>query len=376
MSQLHYLSPSELAAALAVPDLTDPAVGRHSLQLILKEILDAVGRDAGVPVVEHRLPPLVATADNYDRLGYAGDDITRDSRYSRHLSPSVMLRSHTSAGVPGLLDGLRDAPAGHDRILALPGLVYRRDVIDRTHVGTPHQVDLWRLSNGPRLGVDDLHRLARTVVNAVLPGARWRVIPAVHPYTSHGLQVDVSIDGEWLELAECGLAGRTVLTRSDLDPGVWSGLALGLGLDRALMIRKGIGDIRLLRSRHPEAVRQLRDLEPWHPVSVMPAIRRDISIVIDEAPDPELLGDLARAELGDDADLLADLAVVTDTPATALPAGAVERLRIRPGQHNALIRLTWQALDRTLTDAEANLLRDRVYRSLHRGPIQELIATP
>ncbi|GAB3759154.1 PheS-related mystery ligase SrmL [Microlunatus parietis] len=375
MSHLHYLSPSELSAALAVPDLTDPAQGPHALQLILNEILDAVRRDAGVPVVEHRLPPLVATADNYDRLGYAADDITRDSHYSRHLSPSVMLRSHTSAGIPGLLDQLRDAPAGHDQILALPGLVYRRDVIDRTHVGTPHQVDLWRLTNGPRLGVDDLHRLARTVVTAVLPGARWRVIPAVHPYTSHGLQVEVSVDGEWLELAECGLAGRTVLTRSDLDPGLWSGLALGLGLDRALMIRKGIADIRLLRSRHPEAVRQLGDLEPWQPVSAMPAIRRDISIVIDEAPDPELLGDLARAELDADADLLADLAVVADTAAGELPPSAAERLRIGPGQHNALIRLTWQALDRTLTDAEANALRDRVYRALHRGPVQELIAS-
>jgi phenylalanyl-tRNA synthetase alpha chain len=370
-----YLPPAELTAALAVRDLTDPEQGPHAIQLILDAIVTAVAHDCGVPVIEHRTPALVATADNYDRLGYAPDDITRDARYSRHVSPTVMLRSHTTAGIPAVLDRLRDAPADHDQVVALPGLVYRRDSIDRTHVGTPHQLDVWRLSRRRRLGVDDLHQLARTVVTAVLPGARWRVIPAVHPYTSHGLQVEVSIGGEWLELAECGLAGRTVLTHSDLDPTEWSGLALGLGLDRALMIRKGIDDIRLLRSNHPEVVRQLLDLEPWRPVSVMPAIRRDISIVADDAADPELLGDLARTALGPDADLLADLTVLADTSAADLPAGAATRLRIRPGQHNLLIRLTWQALDRTLTDAEANCLRDRVYRALHHGPVLELIAS-
>ncbi|WP_152364618.1 hypothetical protein [Microlunatus speluncae] len=375
LASTRYLPATELTAALAIRDLTDPDQGRHALQLILSQLVAAVGRDAGVPVTEHRASALVATADNYDRLGYAPDDITRDARYSRHVSPSVMLRSHTTAGIPGILDGLRDAPVDHDQLVALPGLVYRRDSIDRTHVGTPHQLDLWRLAHGRRLGVDDLHQLARTVVTTVLPGARWRVIPAVHPYTSHGLQVEVSIDGEWLELAECGLVGHTVLRHCDLDPREWSGLALGLGLDRALMIRKGIGDIRLLRSTHPEAVRQLLDLEPWRPVSVMPAIRRDISIVADEAADAELLGDLARTALDAEADLLAELSVLADTPAGQLPAGAATRLRIRPDQHNLLLRLTWQALDRTLTDAEANQLRDRVYRALHRGPDLELIAS-
>lgn len=368
-----YISSAGLSEALAVRDLTDPDQGGHAIQLILDQVITAVRQDAGVPLTVHRIPALVATADNYDRLGYATNDITRESRYSRHVSPTVMLRSHTTAGIPTLLDRLREVTDDHDQIVALPGLAYRRDSIDRTHVGTPHQVDLWRLSNRRRLGVDDLHRLARTIVHTVLPGARWRVIPAQHPYTSHGLQVEVSVNGDWLELAECGLAGREVLRRSDLDPQIWSGLALGMGLDRALMIRKGIDDIRLLRSNHPDAVRQLGDLEPWRPVSVMPAIRRDISIVTDGPVDAEILGDQARTALAEDADLLADLSIVTLTPAAELPPQAVDRLRIRPDQTNALIRLTWQALDRTLTDTEANTLRNKIYRTLHQGPVLDLI---
>ena len=112
---------------------------------------------------------------------------------------------------------------------------------------------------------------------------------------------------EWLELAECGLVAAPVLRGSGLDPRRWAGLALGMGLDRALMLRKGIDDIRLLRSENPEIRAQLLDLAAYRPVSLMPAVRRDLSLVLADAAeaDVELLGDLARGALGTDADVLA-----------------------------------------------------------------------
>lgn len=51
----------------------------------------------------HRCGALVAVEDNYDRLGYRHDEVTRDARYTRYLSDTVMLRSPTSAGVPPIL---------------------------------------------------------------------------------------------------------------------------------------------------------------------------------------------------------------------------------------------------------------------------------
>ncbi|WP_269044778.1 hypothetical protein [Paenarthrobacter sp. Z7-10] len=72
--------------------------------------------------------------------------------------------------------------------------------------------------------------------------------------------------------------------------------------------------------------------------------------------------------------MLASLVVRAVTPAAELPAAAVERLQPKPGQNNVLVRLTLQALDRTLTIGEANALRDRVYRALHSGPVLELTA--
>lgn len=297
-----------------------------------------------------------------------------------------MLRSHTSSGVPALLDSLRRELRPYDRLHALPGLVYRRDSIDRTHVGAPHQLDLWRLKARGLLGSAELEQMMAAVVEAVLPAAlypdvQWRATPARHHYTDTGRQVDVLVtqpDGnrEWLELAECGLVAAQVLHSSGLDPRRWAGLALGLGLDRALMLRKGIRDIRLLRSENPEVQAQLLDLHPYRPVSVMPEVRRDLSLVLGSAAeaDVELLGDRARMALGADAEVLAALEIRAVTPASGLPPAAVERLRLTPDQVNVLLRLVLQPLDQTLTDEEANVLRDRVYLALHRGRGQELIA--
>jgi hypothetical protein len=209
------LSPHELEAALEVRDLSDPADGPHAMQSLLDDVLTALTGAWQCTLDVQRRRPLVSVEDNYDRLGYAAADITRDARYSRYAAETVMLRSHTSAGVPPALRALAahaDDPET-DVLLALPGLCYRRDSIDRLHVGTPHQVDLWRIattgSPGRRLGADDLQQMIETVVDAVLPGARRRTSPAHHPYTTHGLQVDVHTASGWLELAECGLAPST-----------------------------------------------------------------------------------------------------------------------------------------------------------------------
>ncbi|KQR65558.1 hypothetical protein ASF98_10675 [Arthrobacter sp. Leaf337] len=382
----NYLSLTELNAALALRDLTDPATGAHAMQRLLADVVAALERRWDIPSETHRLNPLVATADNYDRLGYAPGDVTRNSRYSRHVSPTVMLRSHTSAGIPAVLDSLRGEQGRYDRLHVLPGLVYRRDAIDRTHVGAPHQVDLWRITARGLLGPADLQAMMAAVVEAVLPaaehpGVQWRATPATHSYTAAGRQLDVFVtlpDGRsgWLELAECGLVAAPVLRSSGLDPRRWAGLALGMGLDRALMLRKGMDDIRLLRSEDQEIQAQLLDLTPYRPVSLMPAVCRDLSLVLTDSADAdvELLGDLARSALGKEADVLATLEIKAVTPTAELPPAAVDRLRMGPGDVNVLLRLALQPLDRTLTDEQANRLRDRVYVALHQGKVQELIA--
>ena len=366
------LAPAALRRALAVRDLTDAALGPHAVQLLVRDVIAAL-RDAwDVPVVVRRASPVVDVADNYDRLGYAPEAAARDARYSRYVDERRMLRAHTSALIPGALRDLRDA--GHDDVLvACPGLVYRRDAIDRLHVGEPHQLDLWRVRRGA-LGPDDLVRMVALVVAALLPGRAHRCRPALHPYTEHGLEIEVEADGTWVELGECGLAAPRVLAGAGVDPAEHAGLAMGLGLDRALMLRKGIGDIRLLRSADPRVAGQLLDLEPYRPVSSMPPVRRDLSLAVAADVDAELLGDRAREALGAAAEAVEAIEVIARTPARDLPPAAVERLGLRPGQVNVLVRLVLRHPTETLTAAEANGLRNVVYAALHEGERYEWAA--
>jgi phenylalanyl-tRNA synthetase alpha chain len=369
------LDPSRLHAALSVRDLTDPAGGPHALQTLLGAAVDALAARWGGPVRLSRPSPLVAVEDNYDRLGYPPAAVTREARYSRYVSDTVMLRSHTSAGIPPALRALAAAPAPPDVLLVLPGLTYRRDVVDKLHVGTPHQVDLWRIVRDRPVRAAGLLDMVEALVDAVLPGARWRPEPASHPYTTDGLQIDVQTPDGWVELAECGLVAPHVLATAGLDPHRHSGLALGMGLDRALMLRKGVPDIRLLRAADPRIAGQMLDLAPWRPVSALPPVRRDLSLVLTGEPDAELIGDRVRTALGADVDLLESAAVRASTAHEDLPDPARSRLGTRPGQYNVLLRLVLRPVDRTLTDAEANTVRDRVYAALHEGPHAEWAAS-
>jgi hypothetical protein len=170
----------------------------------------------------------------------------------------------------------------------VPGVVYRRDAIDRLHSPTPHQLDLWRVTRRP-LGHHDLEQMAGLLVEALTPGRSWRWKARVHPYTPYGRQLDVRWDSEWVEVAED-------------------------------------------------------------------------------------LGDRVREALGADADAVEEVAILTETPCHQLPAQAVARLGIRQGQKNVLVRVVLRHLDRTLTDEEANRLRDRIYAASHQGTVHQWAA--
>ena len=366
MSVLSVLSPVALANDLAVPDLTaDPG---HALGRMVDVLTDALRARWGSELRVVRSHPIVSTDDNYDRLGFPSDAVTRDARYSRYVSETCLLRTHTSALIPPALRSLAGAPAVGDVLLACPGLVYRRDAIDRLHTGTPHQLDLWRITDGPSMAPPDLDEMIAVVVGAALPDAEsYRVEPRVHPYTEQGLQIDALVGGEWVEIGECGLAAPGVLRGAGL-PAEVTGLAMGLGLDRLVMLRKGVPDIRLLRSADERVSSQLRDLDtPYRPVSSHPAIRRDVSVAVGVDVDAESLGDRIRVALGADADSVETVDILSETAAADLPPAAIERLGLLPGQRNVLLRVVLRHVDRTLTDAEANGLRDRIYAAVHEG---------
>lgn len=368
--KIRLIGQNALDEALALRDLTAPEDGAHAMQRLVSQLASDASYRLPTELRSVRGPRIVSVLDNYDRLGFAAESVTRDARYTRYVAHDRVLRTHTSAVIPEALRDLADtsASAWNDVTLLAPGVVYRRDCIDRWHTGEPHQMDVWRVRrHGDRLNVEDLRALITIVVESLLPGWRWRTSESEHPYTLEGLQIDVEHEGRWVEIGECGLAHPRVLDIAGLESGA-SGLAMGLGLDRLLMLRKGIPDIRLLRSTDPRIASQMQDLETYRAVSSYPMIRRDMSIAVPADTTPEELGDRVR-RLGTIASYVEEIEVVSETPARSLPPQAQARLGLLPGQKNVLLRIVVRSHERTLTHPEANEVRNAIYRILHEGAV-------
>lgn len=98
-------------------------------------------------------------------------------------------------------------------------------------------------------------------------------------------------------MGECGQVNLGLLKPR------YRALASGWGLDRLVILVKGIDDIRLLRSTHPRIAAQMTNLEPYNLVSNQPSISRDMSIVTGIDTDIEDICEQIVRVLGNDAEL-------------------------------------------------------------------------
>jgi hypothetical protein len=139
---------------------------------------------------------------------------------------------------------------------------------------------------------------------------------------------------------ECGLAHPDVLEASGLNAEDYSGLAMDVGLDRLLMLHKGIDETRILRSADERIQRQMLALQPYRAVSAQPAIKHDMSIAVDASSlTPEELSDRVRTALGERCQNVEEIAIVSEVPYVELSTGARHRLGMLPHQKNVLLRL-------------------------------------
>lgn len=180
---------------LETKDFTlDPNEG-HCVNLtklkLVERILETIPTTANM---EFRQDPVVSVRDNFDRLQFPEDNMGRSSVYTRYVDEETILRTHTSAMIPPLFDKVASGEIDvEDTLFFLPGLVFRRDVKDRTHLGEFHQMDVWRLrkveKGQPRLNGQSLMKLARLVCEAANPGQAPTIYKTNHPYTLDGIEV-------------------------------------------------------------------------------------------------------------------------------------------------------------------------------------------
>ena len=155
----------------------------------------------------------------------------------------LVLRTHTSpAQVRTLLD--RQLPV----YVVSPGRTFRDDELDATHTPVFHQIEGLAVDRGLTMAhlKGTLDAFARSMFGE---GSAVRLRPAYFPFTEPSAEMDVWFPEKrggagWVEWGGCGMVDPAVLRACGIDPEVHTGFAFGMGLERTLMFRNGIPDMR------------------------------------------------------------------------------------------------------------------------------------
>jgi len=248
---------SELAAkrmAEETIDVTLPGKKRtigklHPLTQVMNEVKE-IFLGMGFSVVEG---PEVET-DHYcfEALNMPKSHPARDTQDTFYINDNVVLRTQTSSVQIRTMEKTKPPI----RIIS-PGRVYRSDTVDATHSPLFHQIEGLVVDKG--ITMSDLNGTLDLLMKRLYgEDCKIRLRPHHFPYTEPSAEVDVMCfncggkgcplcKGEgYIELLGAGMVHPKVLEGCGIDPEVYSGFAFGIGLERIVMRRYGISDMRLL----------------------------------------------------------------------------------------------------------------------------------
>lgn len=223
--------------------------GLHPITKVLEEVKD-IFLGMGFSIAEG--PDVELDYYNFEALNIPKEHPARDTQDTFYISDNVVLRTQTSPIQIRVMEKSRPPI----RIIA-PGRVYRSDAVDATHSPVFHQVEGLVVDKG--ITMADLKGTLEQFLKSLYgQEAKIRLRPHHFPFTEPSAEVDVSCfvcggkgcrvcKGEgFIELLGAGMVHPEVLRRCNIDPDVYSGFAFGLGLERIVMRRMNIDDMRLL----------------------------------------------------------------------------------------------------------------------------------
>ncbi|MEP7054989.1 MAG: phenylalanine--tRNA ligase subunit alpha [Actinomycetota bacterium] len=227
-----------------------PQGARHPLTMIQERVAD-VFIAMGYEVAEG--PEVETEWHNFDALNMHPDHPARSMQDSIYLDPperGVVLRTQTS---PMQMRSLLSRPL--PVYVIGPGRVFRDDAIDATHSPVFHQVEGLAVDEGITMAHlrGTLDHFAQAMFG---PELRTRMRPSYFPFTEPSAEVDLLCFGckgdgcricsgeGWIEWGGCGMVHPNVLRAAGVDAERYTGFAFGMGLERTLMFRHGIKDIR------------------------------------------------------------------------------------------------------------------------------------
>jgi len=236
---------------------------RHPLSLVRKEICDIFGR-LGFSIAEG--PEIEDDWHVFSSLNFAEDHPARDMQdtfFIQH-NPDVLLRTHTSSVQSRVMEK-QEPPI---RIIC-PGRVYRNEAISyRAHCFF-HQVEALYVDKN--VSFADLKQALLFFAKEMFgPETKIRLRPSYFPFTEPSAEMDISCDlcgGKgcafckhtgWVEILGCGMVDPNVLENCGIDSKVYTGYALGMGIERITNLKYRVKDLRMFSEND---IRFLREFE-------------------------------------------------------------------------------------------------------------------
>ena len=229
---------------------TAPVIGKkHPTSIVLDEICD-IFTGIGFTIADG--PEVELDYYNFEALNIPEGHPARDEQDTFYVSDNIVLRTQTSPMQIRTMEN-KKPPI---RILA-PGRVFRSDALDATHSPVFHQIEGLVVAKGITMG--DLKGTLELFAKRLYgEDTKVRFRPHHFPFTEPSAEMDVQCfkcggkgcslcKGEgYIEILGCGMVHPKVLEVCGIDPEEYTGFAFGMGLERLVMRKYKIDDIRLL----------------------------------------------------------------------------------------------------------------------------------
>ena len=223
---------------------------RHPLSLVREEIID-IFRRLGFTVAEG--PEIEDDWHVFSSLNFAADHPARDMQDTFFIqrNPDVLLRTHTSSVQSRVMENSKPPI----RIIC-PGRVYRNEAISARAHCFFHQVEALYVDRN--VSFADLRQTLLYFAREMFgPETQIRLRPSYFPFTEPSAEMDISCDlcgGKgcgfckgtgWVEILGCGMVDPNVLEACGIDSKVYSGFALGMGIERITNLKYRVKDLRM-----------------------------------------------------------------------------------------------------------------------------------
>ena len=334
---------------LKLPDLTKK---ENSPVKILFDQIIKLPRFKDFDIVE--FPKIITVEQDFDLLNTPKDHPSRRETDTYYVNDEYLLRTQMTAfwsfylKDPEVLKRLENE--GEIKALA-PGIVFRKDEIDRHHFPAFHQIDGLLICKKDKriITQQDLKDVQVDLAKGIFgKDIEYKFLDDNFPYTIESLEMDIMFNGNWLEVNGAGLVNPIVLKNFGIDPEAYNGWAFGFG-DRLSMIKMGIPDIRILWSEDPRITSQFKDINSkFKEVSKFPATIRDISFIIDKDINLNNYYEIVR----DYADNLIEEVKLLDEYENEEKFGKDKK--------SYTFRIVYRSSERTLTNEEINKIQTEI----------------